>query len=275
MVIGSTPSSRSLAVDDEHLVGLRGQLVEAAQVTEHDFERDVRPHRDVLEVHQRADHVVVEGHRGAQLLALLDRQALEHIVHHLLRQVGRELGDLVGLQRPGRGDELLGVHRRDQRLADGVGDLEQNVAVARSADPVPDVETLVERAAPRGCRRCRPGAAGRARAAAPRRSSCRRRSRRARRGLRPAAVQLLEHQPFDQPVLAQQARYPGERLLHARVARRVVRCHPCLERFGHGRREVVARRRRVGRAHSNPGGTASGHVAEGIRASIVATRPSR
>ena len=87
----------------------------------------------VLEVHQRADHVVVERHRGAQLLALLDRQALEDVVHHLLRQVGRELGDLVGVERLGRGDELLGVHRRDQRLADGVGHLEQDLAVARGA----------------------------------------------------------------------------------------------------------------------------------------------
>ena len=134
-----------VAVDDEHLVGLRRQLVEAAQIAEHDLERDVRPHGDVLEVHQRADHVVVEGHGRPQLLALLDRQALEHIVHHLLRQVGRELGDLVGFERFGRGDELLGVHRRDQRLADGVGDLEQDVAVARSADQIPDVEPLVER----------------------------------------------------------------------------------------------------------------------------------
>ena len=133
------------AVDDEHLVRLRRQFVEAPQVTQHDFERHVRPHGDVLEVHQRADHVVVEGHRGAQLLALLDRQALEHIVHHLLREVGREIGDLVGFERLRRGDELLGIHRRDQRLADRVGDLEQDVAVARGPHAIPDVHPLVER----------------------------------------------------------------------------------------------------------------------------------
>jgi len=52
-----------VAVDDEHLVGLRRQFVEAAQVAQHHFERHVRPDRDVLEVHQRADHVVGEGHR--------------------------------------------------------------------------------------------------------------------------------------------------------------------------------------------------------------------
>ena len=115
---------RLVAVDDEQLVGLRRQLVEAAQVAQHDLERHVGPHLHVVEVHQRADHVLLEGHRGAQLLALLDRQALEDVVHHLLRQVGRELGDLVGVERLGGGDELLGVHRGDERLADRVRDLD-------------------------------------------------------------------------------------------------------------------------------------------------------
>jgi hypothetical protein len=76
-----------LAVDHEHLVGLRRQLVETAQVAQHHLQRDVGPHLHVVEVHQRADHVVVEGHRGAQLLALLDRQALEDVVDDLLREV--------------------------------------------------------------------------------------------------------------------------------------------------------------------------------------------
>ena len=62
-----------VAVDDEQLVGLRRQLVEAAQVAQHDLERHVGADLHVLEVHQRADHVVLEGHRRAQLLALLDR----------------------------------------------------------------------------------------------------------------------------------------------------------------------------------------------------------
>ena len=41
LLIGSTPSSALVAVDDEQLVGLRRQLVEAAQVAQHDFERHV------------------------------------------------------------------------------------------------------------------------------------------------------------------------------------------------------------------------------------------
>ena len=42
-------------------------------------------------------------------------------------------------------DQLLGVHRGDQRLADRIRDLDQDVAVAGRADEVPDVQPLVER----------------------------------------------------------------------------------------------------------------------------------
>ena len=99
----------------------------------------------VLEIHQRADHVLLERHRRAQLLALLDRQPLEDVVDDLLRQVVGDLRELVGLERLGRGDELVGVHRLDQRFADGVGHLDQDLAVALGLDQVPDVQPLVER----------------------------------------------------------------------------------------------------------------------------------
>jgi hypothetical protein len=134
-----------VAVDDKHLVGLRRQLVETAEVMEHGLEGHVGPHRDVVEIHQRADHVVVEWHRSAKLFALLDRQLLKHIVHDLLREVAGELRDLVGFERLRRRDELVGIQRRDQRFADRVGHLEQDVATARSAHEVPEAEPLVER----------------------------------------------------------------------------------------------------------------------------------
>ena len=255
MLIGSTPSRRLVAVDDEQLVGLRRQLVEAAQIAQHDFERDVGPHGDVLEVHQRADHVVLEGHRRAQLLALLDRQALEYVVHHLLRQVGREIGDLVGFERLGRGDELFGVHRRDERLANGVGDLEQDVAVARGPHAGPRCRAARRAAALRGCRRCRPGAAGRARPAARPRSSCTPRCSASSTGsVSPSRrpLELLADQPLDQPMLAQEARHAGEHVLHA--FRRVGSgCDRGFDGFGHwlvwrrndrGRTRLSARHRR-------------------------------
>ena len=170
-----------LAVDDEQLVGLRRQLVEAAQVAQHDLERDVGPHRDVLEIHQRADHVVVEGHRGAQLLALLDRQALEHIVHHLLREVrararrSRRPRGSRSRRRAPRCPSTRSATRGPRRRP--------RAGCRRRArrGPGPRCRAARRAAAPRGCRRCRRDAAGRARAAAPPCSSCRRRSRRARR----------------------------------------------------------------------------------------------
>ena len=100
---------------------------------------------DHVEVHQRADRVLRVGHRSAQLLALLGGQRLEDVVYDLPRQVGREVGDLVGVELLGGGDQLALVHVRDQRLAHGIGDLEQDLAVALGLDQVPDSQTLVER----------------------------------------------------------------------------------------------------------------------------------
>ena len=207
-----------VAVDDEQLVGLRRQFVEAAQIPQHDFERHVRAHLQVLEVHQRADHVVVEGHRRAQLLAFLQREAGEHVVHHLLREVGRQVRDFLGVERLRRGDQFLGVHRRDQRLADGVGDLEQDLAVASCAHQVPDVQALVERQRLEDVRdvgRMQPVELARQLRAVLLGDE-------ALDDLAAAGVvayrrvlELLVHQALDQPMLAQQRRNLGERILHA------------------------------------------------------------
>ena len=99
---------------------------------------------------------------------------------------------------------------------------------------------------------------------------------------------LLVDQPFDQPVLAQQRRDVGERVLHARAARRSARRRRVSTGSGMVRRAFKAsgpeaRRRRDGRAHSSPAARRldARHArvreprADGIRARIVATRPSR
>jgi hypothetical protein len=56
-----------------------------------------------------------------------------------------EVGDLVGVELLGGGDQLVAVHRLDEGLAHRVGDLEQDLAVALGLDQVPDEEALVER----------------------------------------------------------------------------------------------------------------------------------
>ena len=53
--------------------------------------------------------------------------------------------DLVGLEALDRIDEFLAVHRRDQRLADRVVHLDQDLAVTVRLDAVPDDQPVVER----------------------------------------------------------------------------------------------------------------------------------
>jgi hypothetical protein len=137
-------------VDNEELVGVVGQFVEAAQVAQHHLERDVLADGDHLEIHQRPDGFLGVRHGSTQLLALLHRERLEDVLDDLLGEVGCEVGDLVGIELLGGGDQLLGLHVRDERRAHRVGDLEQDLAVAIGLDEVPDRQPVVRGAAPRG-----------------------------------------------------------------------------------------------------------------------------
>jgi hypothetical protein len=99
----------------------------------------------VLEVHERADRALGIGQRRAQPLALLGRKRLHHLFDHFRRQVRRDVGELVGLQGFGRGDELGGIHRCDERFAHRVGHFNQDLAVAVRLDEIPDLQALFRR----------------------------------------------------------------------------------------------------------------------------------
>ena len=120
-------------------------FIQPAQIAQHDFDRDVLAHCDHVEIHQRADRVLGIRHRRAQLLALLDRQRAKHVLHDLARQIGREIGDFVGVELLGRRDQLVGLHVRDQRFAHRVGHFEQDFTVALGFDEIPDDQPLFER----------------------------------------------------------------------------------------------------------------------------------
>ena len=122
-----------------------GQFVETAQVAQHDFERHVLAHRHHVEVHQRADRILGVGHRGTQLLALLHVERTEHVLQHFARQVGREVGQLVGVELFGRGHQLVRFHRVDQRLAHRVRHFEQDFPVALRAHEIPHEQAVVQR----------------------------------------------------------------------------------------------------------------------------------
>ena len=95
-----------LAVDDEQLVGVRRQFVQRPQVARRRLQGHVLAHRDLVEIHQRADRALLVGERGAQQHALFLRQRANDVLDHLLRQVGRQVGDLVGLESLRRRDQL-------------------------------------------------------------------------------------------------------------------------------------------------------------------------
>jgi hypothetical protein len=134
-----------VAIDDEELVGMVGQFVEAAQVAQHHLQRHVLAHGDHLEVHQRADRVFRVGHGGAQFLAFLGRQRAEHVGQHALGQVGGEVGQFVGIELFGCRHQFGGRHVLDERFAYRIGNFEQDFAVALGLDQVPDQQALVER----------------------------------------------------------------------------------------------------------------------------------
>ena len=133
------------AVHHEQLVGVVRQLVEAAQVAQHDLEADVLADGHHVEVHQRADRVLRVGHRRPQLFASLAVERLEHVLHDLGRQVGSEVGEFVRIEGFGGGLELLRIHRLDQRLAYCIGHFEQDLAVALGLDQIPYEQPVLER----------------------------------------------------------------------------------------------------------------------------------
>jgi hypothetical protein len=72
------------------------------------------------------------------LFALVQRQPGEHIVHHLLWVVGREIGNFLGVERFRHRHQLFRIHRGDERFADGIGYFQQDLAIARGADQALD-----------------------------------------------------------------------------------------------------------------------------------------
>ena len=80
-----------------------------------------------------------------QTCAFLCVERSEQFLNYIVRQVGRDVGDFVGIERLGGGQELGVVHARDQRFAHRVLHFEQNFTVAVGANLVPDQQTVSER----------------------------------------------------------------------------------------------------------------------------------
>jgi hypothetical protein len=131
---------RFAPVHHEQLVGVIRQLIQPAQIAQHDLQGDIVAHGDEIEIHQRAHCVVAVGHRCSELLALGRRQRLEDIVHDVFGQVGRKVRELVCVQLFGGSDQLLRLHVRDEGLAHRLGELQQDLALALGLDQIPHPE---------------------------------------------------------------------------------------------------------------------------------------
>ncbi len=136
-----------VAVDHEERIGLPGKLIEASQVAKRDLASDVLADAHHVEVHQGPHAPLRIGKRRLQPGAIVDVLGLEDVLHHVLGQVGREVGDLVGVEVAGGGDDFRRIHVREESVADGIGDLQQDVSILVAADKPPYDESLGKRQA--------------------------------------------------------------------------------------------------------------------------------
>ena len=60
----------------------------------------------------------------------------------MLRQVRCKVGDLVGVELLRRHTQLIAAHRRDQRIADCIGNFDQYLAIMLGFDKVPYQQAL-------------------------------------------------------------------------------------------------------------------------------------
>src|SRR5450830_1211940 len=121
------------------------QLFQATQVTQYHFQADVFADGDHLEVHQRADLVLVVGQRGAHTLTLLAIEGFHQLMDNITGQLGGQVGQFVGIHLPGSSQELVIIHVGDQGFTDGVGYFEQDVAVAVGLDQLPEGQSIIQR----------------------------------------------------------------------------------------------------------------------------------
>ena len=127
-----------VAVDHEQAVGLVGQLAAHAQVAQHHFDGDVGAHAHRVGVHEAAGGVRLVRQHGVQALAVLRVHGLHQLRAHRLGQVADQVGEVVELHVFGRGQQFLGVHALDERLAHLVAELDQHVALDLGLDEIPD-----------------------------------------------------------------------------------------------------------------------------------------
>ena len=97
-------------IDDEYLVGVVGELRQAAQIAQDGLERHVVANPHHFEIHDGADRAFRIAHRFDEARALLDGQAFLHLADDIGRQVGCDVRQFVGVHALGGRHEILAIH---------------------------------------------------------------------------------------------------------------------------------------------------------------------
>jgi hypothetical protein len=127
-VRATVPHVAIVAIDHEQPVGLVRQFRAHTQIAKHDFHGDVGAHAHRVGVHEATGGVVLEGQHGLQPFAILLVHGLDQLQRHGLWQIADQVGEVVEFHVLGGGQQFLGVHALDERLAHVFAELDQHVA---------------------------------------------------------------------------------------------------------------------------------------------------
>ncbi len=125
------------------IVGALGDFAAPAQVAQHHVEREIGPHHDGVEVHQAAGGILVVGEHRAQALPVLLLHGQQQFLDHVLRHLGQDVRQVVGLQPFGGGDQLLRLHLLDQGGADFLVEVGEDLAFGLAGNLFPDFTALI------------------------------------------------------------------------------------------------------------------------------------
>ena len=119
------------------------QFVQTTQISQGDIKRHIVGYRQHLEIHSSPDGLFVVRHRGAQLFALGRRQSTADFFNHVARQIVRQIGQIIGIQRSGCGKQVAPIHVTDQALPHRPRHFDENLAIVGRVDQAPNRQSVL------------------------------------------------------------------------------------------------------------------------------------
>ena len=103
-----------VAVNHEDVVRHLGYLLMAPEIAQDQFQGVARTHGDGVRVHDAAGRVLCERQDALDAFPVARVHGVEQLPGGRLRKLLEDVGEVVGLERLGRGQEPLGVEVREQ-----------------------------------------------------------------------------------------------------------------------------------------------------------------